>query len=351
MLDNFVDIVGYQLEKVHTGVIAWLLDSDRSPLSLAEQVQLSEKLAPSLFQQKIDVQEITAIQEFSFGRHLRIDLVLELYLRGGDKSYILIECKTDSDVRIEQLKQSEAAFKQRDPNAPYFVIVLATGAGQFTVTGQLQEIRNLGYQAITLSEAINLFTGLSIAGRNKIYDDWLAALKAESDRAFQVDEALAKVKDPWDSELSRSGYRTGFPLYYMFYDKIRAQIELGPFRMWDIYSGSNNPVMNWRNGWVDLGPQQNPIELYWELNWGSFCLKAKIGEENAQVWDDVIRPRLVHLCSSCATKGRMVRNRKGTYLTAYKWDFDFCAHSPTIIASEITGILSQLHHKLKNVWP
>ncbi len=350
MLDNFVDIVGYQLEKVHTGVIAWLLDSDRSPLSLAEQVQLAEKLAPSLFQQKINVQKITAFQEFSFGRRLRIDLVLELHLEGDAKSYILIECKTDSDVRIEQLQQSEAAFKQRYPNAPYFIIVLATGAGQFTVTGQLQKILNLGYQAITLCEAINLFTGLSIAGKNKIYDDWLAALGAESDRSFQVDDALAKVKGPWDPHLAKFGYRMGFPLFYMFYDKIRAQLEMGSYKGWDIYSGSNNPVMNWKNGWVSLGSQQNPIKLYWEFNWWSFCLKAEITQQNLQCWTDKVRPNLVQLCSGCPIQGRMVRNKGGTWVTAYKWDCDFCAETPAIIASKINTVLSHLHDKLRSVY-
>ena len=350
MLDNFVDIMGYQLEKVHTGVIAWLLDSDRSPLPLYEQVQLAEKLAPSLFQQKINVGKITAHQEFSFGRVLRIDLVLELHLEGEAKSYILIECKTDSDVRIEQLKQSEAAFKQRFPNSPYFIIVLATGAGQFTVTGQLQKIRKLGYQAITLCEAINLFTGLSMTGKNKIYDDWLAALAAERDRSSRIDSALANVKDPWDSSLAKSGYRLGFPVFYMFYDKIRAQLELGPYKNWDISSGSNNPVMNWHEVWVPVRAVQDPIVLYWEFNWHSFCLKAAIKKNNEQVWADDVRPALVQLCSSCPIKGgRMVRNRKGTYLTAYKWDFDFCKQSPAAIANEITKILSFLHHKLKTV--
>jgi len=30
--ESFVDIVGFQLEKVHTGVIAWFLDDRKSTL-------------------------------------------------------------------------------------------------------------------------------------------------------------------------------------------------------------------------------------------------------------------------------------------------------------------------------
>ncbi|MGP8284773.1 MAG: PD-(D/E)XK nuclease family protein [Desulfomonilaceae bacterium] len=350
MLDNFVDIVGYQLEKVHTGVIAWLLDDERSPLPLIERVQLVQKLAPSLFQQKINVGQISAFQEFSFGRRLRIDLVLELHLEGDAKSYILIECKTDSEVRTEQLQQSEAAFKQRYPNVPYFIIVLAVGAGQFTVTGQLQEIQKLGYQSIDLTAAINLFTGLSIIGKNKIYDDWIAALSAERYRSSQVENVLGSAANCWDPNLSKSGYRYGFPLFYMFYDKIRIQLEMGPYKDWDIYSGSNNPVMNWKHGWTPVGANQNSIKLYWEFNWASFCLKAEI-KNKTQVWVNNVRPALVQLCSSCPIKGRKTVNKTGTWVTAYKWDFDFCTQTPTIIASEITKILSHLHDKLKSVCP
>ena len=48
MAENFVDIVGFQLEKIHTGMIAWLLDSERSPLPVHEQAVLVKKLAPCL---------------------------------------------------------------------------------------------------------------------------------------------------------------------------------------------------------------------------------------------------------------------------------------------------------------
>ncbi len=34
MSETFVDIIGFQLEKIHTGVIAWLLDCELSPLPL-----------------------------------------------------------------------------------------------------------------------------------------------------------------------------------------------------------------------------------------------------------------------------------------------------------------------------
>ena len=99
MAENFIDIVGYQLEKIHTGVIAWLLDSERSPLPLLEQTAVIAKLAPDTLQ-GVELTNVKAIREYSFGRRRRIDLVLEMNRKDRTKTYLLIECKTDSDVSI-----------------------------------------------------------------------------------------------------------------------------------------------------------------------------------------------------------------------------------------------------------
>jgi len=102
---NFVDIVGYQFEKVHTGVLAWLLDSRRSPLPLDEQIVVVRNLAPDLpiLGEPLSVR---AIREYSFGRRRRIDLVLEIISNDGAKVYLLIECKVDTDVNFTQLENS-----------------------------------------------------------------------------------------------------------------------------------------------------------------------------------------------------------------------------------------------------
>jgi hypothetical protein len=132
-----------------------------------------------------------------------------------------------------------------------------------------------------LQRALNIFSRLSIAGKSKIYDDWIAALEAERARAAQIDRALGAVEDPWDARLLKAGYRTGFPLFYQFYHKLRLHLKKEPFTGWAIYSGSNNPVMNWQEGWVNLGPEDGGIKLYWEFNWNAFCLKAEIREKTA----------------------------------------------------------------------
>ena len=352
MGENFVDIIGYQLEKIHTGMIAWLLDSGRSPLPLVEQIEVIAELAPDFLPER-NVTEVKSIREYSFGRRLRIDLVLELNLEDQTKTYLLIECKTDSDVSVDQLTRSAEAFSEQNPDVPFSVIVLAVGAGQFTLTHQLQDIQQQEFHAIAidLPRALEIFSGLSIAGTSRTYDDWIASLQAEHTRTAQIDTALAGLDDPWDVRLLNTGYRLGFPFFYMFYDKLRVHLDKGPFQGWAIYSGGNNPVMNWQEGWITVGTGSNAIELYWEFNWDAFCLKAAIEGRTAARWDrwQEIRTALIELCESCPVAGRKPANRGGTWVTAYKWEFDFCNETLSVIASKTNNILSHIHERLPGI--
>ena len=347
MAENFVDIVGYQLEKIHTGVIAWLLDSERSPLPLLEQTAVIAKLTPDILQ-GVEFTKVTAIREYSFGRRRRIDLVLEMNRKDRTKTYLLIECKTDSDVSVDQLKKSAEAFSANNPNVPFSVIVLAVGAGQFTLTHQLRDIQCRGFHTVDLLRTLEIFSKLSIAGTTSTYDDWVASLQAEHTRTIQIDKALAGLDNPWDARLLKTGYRTGFSVFYMLYNKLRAHLDKGFFQEWAIYSGSNNPVMNWQKGGTMVGPESDAIELYWEFNWNAFCLKAEIEEQTAARWAE-IRPTLVELCASCPVAGRETANRRGTWVTAYKWEFDFCKETPSVIAGKTSNILSHVHKHLETI--
>ena len=321
MGENFVDIIGYQLEKIHTGIIAWLLDSERSPLPLVEQTETIAKLAPD-FLPEMEVTEVKSIREYSFGRRLRIDLVLELNLEDQTKTYLLIECKTDSDVSVDQLTRSAEEFSKQKPDVPFSVIALAVGAGQFTLTHQLQDIQQQEFHAIAidLPRALEIFSGLSIAGTSRTYDDWIASLQAEHTRTAQIDTALAGLDDPWDVRLLNTGYRLRFPIFYMFYNKLRVHLDKGPFQGWAIYSGNNNPVMNWQEGWITVGTGSDAIELYWEFNWNSFCLKAAIEEQTAARWDrwQEIRTALIDLCESCPVAGRKTANNPGRSVNSWE---------------------------------
>ena len=136
----------------------------------------------------------------------------------------------------------------------------------------------------------------------------------------------------------------------MFYDKLRVHLDKEPFQGWAIYSGGNNPVMNWQGGWT-MGTGGNAIKLYCEFNWDAFCLKAAIGERTEARWDrwQEIRTDLVRLCESCPVDGRMTANRGGTSATAYKWEFDFCQETLSVIASKTNEILSHLDGGLSGI--
>ncbi len=341
--DNFVEIVGYQLEKIHTGVIAWLLDSDRSPLPLSEQSAIIDKLDPGILPNG-RMAGAKAIREYSFGRRRRIDLVLEIRLEDGQEAYLLIECKTDSDVSVDQLKESVAAFSETKPGASVSAMVLAIGAGRFTLAHQMHELECNNFQSTDLSRTLEIFSGLSISGTTHTYDCWIASMESEQMRSSQIERALACREHPWDPSLFEAGYRSAFPVFYMFYGKLREHLEKGPYKGWGIYSGRNNPVLNWQEGWIPVARGTNEIELCWEFNWCDFCLKAAIGE-NWEFWQ-TIRAELIPLCESCPVTGRASANRPGKSATAYRWEFDFCNTPPRSIAEETAKILHHLNDKL-----
>ena len=137
----------------------------------------------------------------------------------------------------------------------------------------------------------------------------------------------------------------------MFYDKLRASLNKGPFKRWAIYSGRNNPVLNWQEGWIKVGSENDAFAVYWEFNWDALCLKAEIEKENTACWErwQKIRPAIVELCAPCPIAGRQTSNRRGTWVTAYKWKFDFCKEAPIDIARKTGDILSHVHKHLHTV--
>ena len=139
----------------------------------------------------------------------------------------------------------------------------------------------------------------------------------------------------------------------MFYDKLRAHLDKGRFQGWAIYNGGNNPVMNWRDGRVAAGSEGDAIELYWEFTHNAFRLKAAIKERNTQRWKrwQEIRPALIELCASCPVVGcpPSPRRKPVESVTAYKWEFDFCNETPSVIAEKISDILSHVYKCLETV--
>src|SRR3972149_10300467 len=190
MSENFVDIIGFQLEKVHTGVIGWLLDTENHSASMSDKIVILNKLLNSSLQDD-DVIKIKPIQEYSFGRSRRIDLVVEVINKGGNTRYLFIECKTDSDINEDQLKQGKEAFSKKKPSDDCSFFVLALGASQFTYKHVAEKIKNLGFIMLDVPTTLRIFRGLSIKGNSKIYDDWLVAIEKEVERSSNIEQVLS----------------------------------------------------------------------------------------------------------------------------------------------------------------
>ena len=42
-------------------------------------------------------------------------------------------------------------------------------------------------------------------------------------------------------------------------------------------------------------------------------------------------------------------DRRGTWVTAYKWEFDFCKETPSAIARKTSDVLKHVHKHLQTV--
>ena len=270
-------------------------------------------------------------------------MVIEIDKKDGGRAVLVIECKTDSDVDLDQLKKSREEYWKKNQICPA-VASLTIGASQFTIAHKAGDFTDSGIYAIDLTQTLNLFADLLPVGQNHIYDDWIAALEREQARTVQVDRIFRTMKCPRDSRLRDKGYRLGIPTFYMYYGKLRELLEKSEFKGWGIYGGYNNPVLNWQGGWVEI---EKGISLYWEFNWDSFRIKAAIGKDGSiERWRE-LRPGIVNLCTQCSIRGEKTANRRGRWVSAYKWDFDFCKALPREIINTVITILTELHPKLQ----
>ncbi len=340
MSDNFVDIIGFQLERVHTGVISWLLDTETLSVPMSDKLVLLSRLLNTSLQDDGGI-KIKPIQEYPFGRSRRIDLVVKVSSKKGDTRSLVIECKTDSDIKVTQLKQSKEAFLKKNPSDDCSFFVLALGASQFTYKHLANDIKDLGFIVLDVPTTLRIFGGLSIKGNNKIYEDWYRAIEKEEERFSDIDKVLSTVENTRAERLKKRDYRLGFPLFYMFYAKLRELLEIGPFKNWAIYSGKNNPVMNWHGSKLE----DESFPFYWEFNKESLKLKARRRKIPLEKWSS-LRNEIQRLCNH-SQGGQKTSDSKGNSVTIYKWDFDFCRESVDKIAIKTNAILKELHEKLR----
>ncbi|TDQ42902.1 hypothetical protein [Aureibacillus halotolerans] len=201
MNGNFVNIVGYQFEKVHTGVICLLLDTTNTFVPLNDKYKVVSKLydacgVPVPFSQK-ELVSISCKPEYSFGRRRKIDLVIELALVNRPTKYFVIEMKVDSIPYSKQLEGTRHDFieKKCDKKNVQFLLFLF-GSSQVCKVPPLHS-----FTVFRLPDILDSFSCLSID--HYIYKDWLRALKQENDCKDNISHALDQAPGIWNASYWR----------------------------------------------------------------------------------------------------------------------------------------------------
>lgn len=350
-MKTFVDIVGYQLEKVHTGVIKYLLDWENDEISFEDKRKIiNDFYVRSNKPIRFDVNEISNIYctpEYPFGRKLKIDLVIEIELRSGDKHHLVTEMKVDSLPYEDQLSRIFSSFSSGvDNNSNYFLFLIGSSS-----VCQLPEPNKLhGFSVVKIDEIISIFSDLNT--KSKIYNDWIQTLNNEIQRRDSLINTLDQIESESFWKINNriwlsKGYRIPFPLFYYLYHHLRKQLrdENG----WEIYSVANNPVMNWSKEWV--GKQGDILRFFWEFNYSDFCLKicydTRVIDYNML---NEIRNRVYEFCE----KTKNIQGRKTTmryanqgYASIFKWNFDFKRDTFSFIADAVENDILSIQPELR----
>jgi len=352
---NFVEIVGFQLEKVHTGMIQWLLEADPKIVSDADKCKILNELTGknSNFSPPLNC-NIKVTREESLGRSIRADLFIEL----GEpySTIIVVECKTDSDINPDQLKKTKIDFDKEKQGHQHYYCLTLFGPSQFTSRELWPGIRRLPCTILDLDNLIQIFSQCRINEHH--FREWIEALKKEQDRVSGIERYLKQCKTFEDDDYWKSkGYRLWFPLYYCIYGKLIEHFQATKYTEWQANSGSNNPVLNLYQGGaripVNIPGSNLSHELIWEFNKVQFKLKAKLGIKKTMPspnwWNNwqTLRDRIIAVCGSYRGRtGRAAQKGQGDWVSVYQWDFDFCKQPLPDIVSETVSIIDTIKPRL-----
>jgi len=347
-VENFVYIIGYQFERVHTGMIKWLLDWDNTEISKTDKLTIIEnfykysKKAMPFNLNHID--NITCISEYSFGKRLKIDLVVKLELEKDKEHYLVMEMKVDSIPYEDQLKSTKNIFEsnnivnaKKTICADYFLLLF----GSSFACDSPGNRHDFSY--LKLDDIISVFSGLTI--KNYPYRDWIVSLEEELKRYVDVKRNIELL--PSDSIYNsnywlKNNYRIYLPLFYYIYDDMRKHY-LDRKKSWSIYSGINNPVMNWNGGWIG----NDEFELFWEFNYESFILKMWIDKNKiSREQLNNMREKLYPVCEKTSYQGVKTYRKYSEYNSIFKWDFDFKKMDFEEIAKTVDNDILSIHSGL-----
>lgn len=331
--DSLIHVVGYSLEKVHTGILAMLLEFNGPPSNLQfHLLGLFLELAPELRPQIIGCR---TYREFKFGSN-RADLVIIIDTGEHRVRGCCVEAKVDSNIRIEQLEQLRRKSSGTFVNSrevDWSFAVLAIGASRFTVPE-----RGLGeWKLVGPSSIAGALDGKQETHGLQILSDWLQALLVEIG-------LRDRVQFPPHGSRDAETRKFGHARWYYAYDSFRSMFsEPGPAidKKFNIYGVGHNAVCNESpssgSSWNSLGKGSL---FFWEFNSGDLFLKAKCSQ-NGNSYPSHLAFIKDELSARFADNGNASnrigitrcpnRMSKGGYFSLFKWaeffkEVDFLKH-------------------------
>lgn len=351
MSNNFVDIVGYQLERVHTGVIAWMLDWSNPNVTPQQKYGILSRIYAAAGEPipfgLPNIRSIVCRPEYAFGRRRKIDLVVQIGLNDDTFKHLVMEMKVDSIPYEDQLLGTREDFQSDPAHTPGSALFLLLLFGSSQVCAHLDPH---SFTLLRVPDILDIFAAPSL--NHHVYSDWIEALQNEMQRASHLQSRIRLAPsmslDEHDEQYwKRQGYRLWFPLFYYMYDELKSYSTRQ--NEWIIEGGGNNPVMNWRDGWLTKTVYGYPVQFYWEFNYQEFVLKVKLEETNRMPQSELIRLKatIAQMCvGRSLDAGRPTQNRSGIYSSLYKWSFNFKTHGLRKIMDEVDVILDTIQPAL-----
>ncbi|RAK20377.1 hypothetical protein B0I26_10428 [Anoxybacillus vitaminiphilus] len=269
-----------------------------------------------------EIERIVCHLEYAFGRRRKIDLVVEIQLADGNRKYIVMEMKVDSIPELEQLEGTYSDFLHhhqcKEDDALFLLFIF--GSAQVCMIPNHRH-----FYVLKLPDIIEAFQGLLVD--HYISTDWMDSLKQEEIRKQTVVETLKSATNLKDENYWRKrGYRLWFSLFHYLYDDLKHHSKRA--NEWEVYSASNNPLMNLEHGWLRKELFQKLVHFYWEFNYEQLFLKLAIDQINPLTKEELthLRSEITQICRHASEKRNKqgpTRNTNGAFVSLYKWKFDF----------------------------
>lgn len=330
--NNIIEIIGYQLEKCHSGILAWILSSTNTSIDISDKIRLWRYLFPTTAFSKNNIPDrINTRLEWADGRKIKIDLVIEC-IADNRKEILGIEFKVDSLPSKRQLDDTKVALKRNyGENAEVDVALALVGVSSSTVLSS--EINP--FRIIRID---NLLQYIDHLKKDRIVSVWHAALSAELTRHLSIETNVhSAISSIWQSrrELSEKGYRWPFPIFYLIYSSIRKNFST-PCN-WSIYSGSNNPVMNCTASWK----RHDGAHLYIEFCWEDLIVKCGLWDcKKPKEWVITCREQVFQYMSNRFPTVVKCQNRYGDSNSLCKFPFQFHKQEFRLIAEQAENIVN-----------